>query len=81
MGLVAPQLCRRSVRQTQYRAAGSCTGAVADWSRVRILLNGEPQLFRDGELLSGLHTLDLRRGLLLSELSYRTRAGIAVTGN
>ena len=49
---------------------------VADWSRGRILLNGEPQLLRDGELLSGLRTLDLRRGLLLSELSYRTRAGV-----
>src|SRR5947209_7682693 len=47
---------------------------VADWSRVRIILNGEPQLLRDGELLSGLRTLDLRRGLLLSELTYRTRA-------
>jgi trehalose/maltose hydrolase-like predicted phosphorylase len=53
---------------------------VADWSRVRIVLNGEPQLLRDGEMLSGLRTLDLRRGLLLSELSYRTRAGIAITG-
>ena len=54
---------------------------VADWSRVRIVLNGEPQLLRAGEMLSGLRTLDLRRGLLLSELSYRTRAGIAITGN
>jgi hypothetical protein len=32
-------------------------------------------------MLSGLRTLDLRRGLLISELSYRTRAGIAITGN
>ena len=54
---------------------------VADWSRVRIVLNGEPQLLRAGEMLSGLRTLDLRRGLLLSELSYRTQAGIAITGN
>jgi Glycosyl hydrolase family 65, N-terminal domain len=54
---------------------------VADWSRVRIVLNGEPQLLRAGEMLSGLRTLDLWRGLLLSELSYRTRAGIAITGN
>ena len=31
---------------------------VADWSRVRIVLNGEPQLLRHGEMLSGLRTLD-----------------------
>src|SRR6185437_5806169 len=54
---------------------------VADWSRIRIVLDDEPQLLRDGELLTGLRTLDLRRGLLLSELSYRTRAGITITGN
>jgi hypothetical protein len=54
---------------------------VADWSRIRIVLDDEPQLLRDGELLTGLRTLDLRRGLLLSELSYRTRADITITGN
>ena len=54
---------------------------VADWSRVRIVLNGEPQLLLDGEMLSGLRKLDLRRGLLVSELSYRAQAGIAITGN
>jgi trehalose/maltose hydrolase-like predicted phosphorylase len=39
---------------------------VADWSRVRIELNDEPQLLRDGELIEGLRTLDMRRGLLLA---------------
>ena len=38
---------------------------VADWSRVRIVLNDEPQLLRDGELIEGLRTLDMRRGMLL----------------
>src|SRR6185312_14429051 len=53
---------------------------VADWSRVRILLDGEPMLLHDGEVLVGSRKLDLRRGLLLSELSHRTRAGVTITG-
>jgi trehalose/maltose hydrolase-like predicted phosphorylase len=54
---------------------------VADWSRVRILLNGEPQLLSDGEILAGARKLDLRRGVLLSELIHRSRAGITITGS
>lgn len=53
---------------------------VADWSRVRILLDGEPLLAREGEVLVGTRTLDMRRGLLLSAWIHRTPAGIAVTG-
>ena len=53
---------------------------VADWSHVRIVLNEEPHLLRDGEILSSVRKLDLRRGVLLSELTYRTRTGITVTG-
>ena len=54
---------------------------VADWSRVRIEFNEEPQLLRDGELIEGLRTLDMRRGMLLAELIYRTKSGITVSGS
>ncbi|MFZ2145347.1 MAG: hypothetical protein WAV78_51950 [Xanthobacteraceae bacterium] len=53
---------------------------VADWSRVRILLDGEPLLAREGEVLLGTRKLDLRRGLLLSAWTHRTPAGITATG-
>jgi trehalose/maltose hydrolase-like predicted phosphorylase len=54
---------------------------VADWSRVRILLDGHPLLLSDGEMLSGDRILDMRRGLLLSELTHRSRTGITGTGS
>ena len=54
---------------------------VADWSRVRILLDGKSQSLSGGEILAAARTLDLRRGMLLSELSFRTRAGVTVTGH
>src|SRR5215468_7400229 len=53
---------------------------VADWSRVRILLDGEPLLGREGEVRVGTRKLDLRRGLLLSAWTHRTPAGITVEG-
>ena len=53
---------------------------VADWSRVRILLDGEPLLAREGEVRVGTRMLDLRRGLLLSTWTHRTPAGITVDG-
>src|SRR5262249_52215236 len=53
---------------------------VADWSRVRILLDGEPLLAREGEVLFGSRKLDMRRGLLLSAWTHRTPAGITATG-
>jgi trehalose/maltose hydrolase-like predicted phosphorylase len=53
---------------------------VADWPRVRILLDGTPQLLSDGEILAGRRMLDLRRGVLLSELAHRTSSGITLTG-
>jgi trehalose/maltose hydrolase-like predicted phosphorylase len=53
---------------------------VADWSRVRILLDGEPLLAREGEIRLGTRKLDLRRGLLLSAWTHRTPAGITVEG-
>jgi trehalose/maltose hydrolase-like predicted phosphorylase len=53
---------------------------VADWSRVRVVLNGEPLLARAGEIRLGTRKLDLRRGLLLSTWTHRTPAGITVEG-
>jgi trehalose/maltose hydrolase-like predicted phosphorylase len=53
---------------------------IADWSRVRILLDGEPLLAREGEVLLGTRTLDMRRGMLLSAWTHRTPAGITATG-
>lgn len=53
---------------------------VADWSRVRITLDGEPLLAREGQVLASYRTLDMRRGVLLSGWTHRTPAGITVTG-
>jgi trehalose/maltose hydrolase-like predicted phosphorylase len=53
---------------------------VADWSHLRIVLNDEPHLLSDGEILSSVRKLDLRRGVLLSELTYRTQSGITLKG-
>jgi trehalose/maltose hydrolase-like predicted phosphorylase len=54
---------------------------VADWSRVRVLLDGEPLLAREGEVRVGTRKLDLRRGLLLSAWTHRTPAGVTVEGH
>jgi trehalose/maltose hydrolase-like predicted phosphorylase len=54
---------------------------VADWSRVRILLDGEPLTAREGEMRVGTRKLDIRRGLLLSAWTHRTPAGITVEGH
>lgn len=53
---------------------------VADWSRIRILLDGEPLLAREGEVLSGTRKLDMHHGYLLSTWKHRTPAGIGVEG-
>src|SRR5215470_1416940 len=54
---------------------------VADWSRVRILLDGEPLLGREGEVRVGVRHLDIRRGVLLSTWTHRTPAGIIFEGH
>jgi trehalose/maltose hydrolase-like predicted phosphorylase len=54
---------------------------VADWSRVRILLDGEPLLAREGEVQLAARKLDMRRGVLLSAWTHRTPTGITVTGH
>src|SRR5512142_1680370 len=53
---------------------------VADWSRVRLVLDDNPQLLMDGEFLASVRQLDLRRGMLLTDLSYRAHAGITISG-
>ena len=53
---------------------------VADWSHIRLVLSDEPQLLKDGEIVAGKRTLDLRRGMLLSDMTYRTKAGVTLSG-
>jgi trehalose/maltose hydrolase-like predicted phosphorylase len=53
---------------------------VADWCRVRILLDGVPLLERGGEVRGGVRRLDLRRGLLLSTWTHATAADITYDG-
>jgi trehalose/maltose hydrolase-like predicted phosphorylase len=53
---------------------------IADWSRVRILLDGEPLLAREGEIRNATRKLDLRRGLLLSTWTHRTPSGVTFEG-
>src|SRR6516164_8895974 len=53
---------------------------VADWSRVRLVLDDNPQLLLDGEFLSSVRQLDMRRGVLLADLSYKAHAGITISG-
>jgi trehalose/maltose hydrolase-like predicted phosphorylase len=54
---------------------------VADWSRVRILLDGRPLLAREGEVRVGIRQLDIRRGVLLSTWTHRTPASITFEGH
>jgi trehalose/maltose hydrolase-like predicted phosphorylase len=53
---------------------------IADWSRVRIVLDDTPHMLADGEFLASVRQLDLRRGLNLGEMSYRAHAGITLSG-
>ena len=80
MGVVAPLLCRGLFACPTPSQPLPALVPVADLSRVRILLNGEPLLAREGEVLIGTRTLDVRRGVLLSAWTHRTPAGISVTG-
>jgi HAD superfamily hydrolase (TIGR01509 family) len=53
---------------------------VADWSRVRIYLDGKLVLARDGEWPTWVRQLDMRRGVLLGNWTHITPAGVTVTG-
>ncbi|MBV9724793.1 MAG: glycoside hydrolase family 65 protein, partial [Gammaproteobacteria bacterium] len=52
---------------------------IADWSRVRVLLDGVPLPVHEGGWLVGTRTLDMRRGVLLATFTHRTEAGITLT--
>ena len=53
---------------------------VADWSRIQIVLDGMPVMERKGQVLSGMRTLDMRRGLVAAAGTDRTPSGVTVTG-
>lgn len=53
---------------------------VADWARVRLLLDGKVLLAREGEVLRSARHLDMRRAVLMSGWAHRTPAGITGTG-
>jgi trehalose/maltose hydrolase-like predicted phosphorylase len=53
---------------------------IGDWSRIRVMLNGQTLLASEGETVVGERKLDLRRGVLLSAWTHRTPAGIMVAG-
>src|SRR5215831_6668356 len=52
---------------------------VADWSRLRILVDGEVILLHEGKTVSGVRQLDMRRGLLISTMTYQA-SGVTATG-
>jgi len=51
---------------------------IADWLRLRIVLNGKPLLQRSGDTLSHQRTLDMRRGVMLTEWRQRDPGGTVV---
>jgi trehalose/maltose hydrolase-like predicted phosphorylase len=52
---------------------------ITDWSRVRVLLDGEPLPVHEGGWPVGTRTLDMRRTVLLAAFAHRTEEGITVT--
>ena len=54
---------------------------IADWSRVRVLIDGEAVRLGDGETLASARRLDMRRGVLVFDLRYRTRSGVTMTAS
>src|SRR4051812_30254666 len=51
---------------------------VADWLRLRILINGKPLLRGTGDTLGHQRILDMRRGLMLTEWRQRDPDGMVV---
>src|SRR5499427_2836017 len=49
---------------------------IADWSRVRIVLDDQPHLLMDEDFYTSTRRVDMRRGLLLSAWTHRNPAGI-----
>ncbi|MBF6590692.1 MAG: hypothetical protein IVW57_09195, partial [Ktedonobacterales bacterium] len=46
-----------------------------DWLRLRLWVGGEPVTLESGDILAYVRTLDLQRGLVVSEWRHRTPAG------
>jgi trehalose/maltose hydrolase-like predicted phosphorylase len=53
---------------------------IPDWSRIRLELDGKPVMARDGQILYGVRTLDMRRGLVAASGSDRTPSGVIAIG-
>ena len=51
---------------------------VADWLRLRIIVDGKPLLHRSGDMLFLRRTLDMRRGVLLTEWRQRDPGGVEI---
>ncbi|HEX3995440.1 MAG TPA: hypothetical protein VHX39_30070, partial [Acetobacteraceae bacterium] len=51
---------------------------LADWLRVRVILDGEPLLLRTGQTMLHRRTLDMRRGVLIGNWQQRTPSGAVV---
>jgi trehalose/maltose hydrolase-like predicted phosphorylase len=51
---------------------------VADWLRLRILVEGKPLLHRSGDMLFLRRTLDMRRGVLLTVWRQRNPGGVEI---
>ncbi len=51
---------------------------VADWLRLRVLVNGRPLLHHNGDSLHHQRILDMRRGVMLTEWQQRDPSGIVV---
>ena len=51
---------------------------VADWLRVRVLVNGRAMLHHNGDSLHHQRILDMRRGVMLTEWQQRDLCGIVV---
>ncbi|HEY2050442.1 MAG TPA: HAD-IA family hydrolase [Caulobacteraceae bacterium] len=54
---------------------------VADWSRVRIILDGKPLVVSEHVLSTGARELDMRRGLFRSAFTHRTSDGVTAAVN
>jgi HAD superfamily hydrolase (TIGR01509 family) len=53
---------------------------IADWSRIRIFIDGKSVLAHEGEITRSARQLDMRRGLLLSGMTQKTETGVTITG-
>jgi trehalose/maltose hydrolase-like predicted phosphorylase len=54
---------------------------IADWSRIRVSLDGETLLESTGQLVALSRKVDLLRGVFLSSWTHRTPSGIDVSGS